>query len=250
MVREAISRKKLGELRAEFESSPGDYITLYMKPTSFPDYLNEISLSPRYSTCLEEIKELASSKPVTHENEKYKTGAAIFWQQSGNKYILLPPFPISENRIITGHPDVSLLRETLETKYFVGAVLVAWGSYAVGIFHGDSLLESKVGTGHIHKKHKKGGSSQKRFARRTEEQRRDFLRRVGNRVDERFAHHTLDYIFFGGNRLILKPLSKESRQLETEAAKISARILDVRYANKKALDYSLEQINTSFAFRY
>ena len=248
MEKEAVTKRKLYKLLAELEASRGDYVTLYLKPSSFPHYINELPQDPKYSVCLDEIKGLANAKAVIQGAEKYKTGTAIFWQASGNKYIVLPSFPINENKISLGKPDISLLQETLERKYAIGVILVAWGSYALGIFHGDNLVESKTGTGYIHKEHKKGGSSQKRFARRTEEQKRDFLRRVGHRIEERFENQTLDYIFFGGNRLILKPLAKECKYLELEANKICARILDVRYADREALAHSLSEINTSLAF--
>lgn len=248
MEGEAVSRRKLYSLLAELKSSPRDYVTLYMKPSSFPHYINELSPEPKYNICIDEIKELVNTKVVIQGAEKYRTGAAIFWQKNGNKHVVLPPFPISENKVSLGELDTSLLYRTLDKEYVIGVVLVAWGSYAIGIFHGDNLLESKTGTGYIHKKHKKGGRSQKRFARRTEEQRKDFLRKVSNRIEERFKSHTLDYIFFGGNRLISKPLLKECKYLELQNDKISARTLNVKYANKEALEHSLEGITKSLVF--
>ncbi|MDY7018530.1 MAG: Vms1/Ankzf1 family peptidyl-tRNA hydrolase [Chloroflexota bacterium] len=248
MLREALTKWELYRFLNELKSSPGEYVTLYAKPTSFPDYINELALRPEYSRYANEIKELVNEKVIIREAEKYNTGAVVFWQAGGDKHIVLPPFPITANKIATGNLDASLLYETMDRKYAVGVVLIAWGSYAIGIFEGDGLVESKVGTGYIHKEHKKGGSSQKRFARRTEEQRRDFLRKVSNRIEERFRNHTLDYIFFGGNRLIYKPLLRECKYLELEAGKISDRILNVRYADKETLGYSLEQIKTSIVF--
>jgi peptide subunit release factor 1 (eRF1) len=197
-----------------------------------------------------EIKDSVHTEAVIREAEKYNTGAAIFWQRDGNRHVVLPPFPIKENRVSIGELDTSLLYETLEQEYVIGVVLVTWGSYSIGIFHHDALIESKTGTGYIHKEHKKGGSSQKRFARRTEEQKKDFLRKVSNRIEERFRSYTLDYIFFGGNRLILNPLLKECKYLELEAHKISARILHIRYADREALDHSLEEIMKSLVFTF
>jgi peptide subunit release factor 1 (eRF1) len=129
-------------------------------------------------------------------------------------------------------------------------VLVTWGSYALGIFDAGNLVEWKTGTGYIHKKHRKGGRSQKRFARRTEEQKKDFLRRAGNRIDERLGSFAPDYIFFGGNRLILKPLIQECKYLQTKAGKISSRVLDVRYADREALVNSLAEITKSLVFTF
>ena len=248
MLREALTKWELYRFLTDLKSSPGEYVTLYTKPSSFPDYINELALRPEHSRYANEIKRFIDSEAINKEAEKYRTGAVIFWQAGGDKHIVLPPFPITANKIATGNLDASLLYETMDRKYAVGVVLIAWGSYAIGIFEGDGLVESKVGTGYIHKEHKKGGRSQKRFARRTEEQRRDFLRKVSNRIEERFRNYTLDYIFFGGNRLIYKPLLRECKYLELEAGKISGRILNVRYADKETLGYSLEQIKTSIVF--
>lgn len=250
MNRETATKRKLYHLLAELEASPGDYITLYVKPSSFPCYVSELSLEPEYSICLDEIKELVNNSAVIQGAERYKTGAAIFWQADGNKYIVVPPFPISGNKVLLGELDTSVLHETLEKKYTIGVILVAWGSYAMGIFHGDNLVESKTGTGYIHKEHKKGGRSQKRFARRTEEQKKDFLRKVSHRIEERFKNYALDYIFFGGNRLISKPLLKECKYLPLQSNKISARILNIKYAHKEALDHSLNEITKSLVFTY
>jgi len=52
----------------------------------------------------------------------------------------------------------------------------------------------------------------------------------------------MDHIFFGGNRLIRKPLLKECTYLELEAYKISKRILNIRYVSTEALNHSLEAI--------
>ena len=250
MEKEALSKKKLYDFVAELKTSPGDYMSLYVKPSSFPHYIDELALGPEHSMYANEIKESVNSKAVIGEAERYNTGAAIFWQQEGNKHIVLPPFPLTENKVFLGELDTSLLYETLERKYAIGVVLVAWGSYSIGIFRHDELVESKTGTGYIHKEHRKGGMSERRFARRTKEQKKDFLRKVSNRIEERFKNYTLDHIFFGGNRLIRKPLLKECQYLELEAHKFSGRVLDIRYADKKALVHSLKVITESLVFTF
>lgn len=127
---------------------------------------------------------------------------------------------------------------------------MTWGSYALGIFKGDNLVQSKTGTGYIHKRHRKGGRSEKRFARRTEEQKEDFLRKVANRIEERFKSYALEQIFFGGNRLILKPLLQECPCLRSQVDRISKRLLNVRYADREALLGSLEDVNKSLVFSF
>jgi hypothetical protein len=221
-----------------------------MAPNSFPDYADALSLGHEYSACGDEIREAVKAGEVIAGAGKYRTGAAIFWDGIENKHIVLPPFPVSENKVSVGKLDASVLYEVLERRYVIGVVLVAWGSYALGIFDGGTLVAWKTGTGYIHKKHKKGGRSQKRFARRTEEQKKDFLRRVGNRIEERFGSFAPDYIFFGGNRLILNPLIQESKYLQAKASKISPRILHVRHADSEALGGSLAEINKSMVFSF
>jgi peptide subunit release factor 1 (eRF1) len=96
--------------------------------------------------------------------------------------------------------------------------------------------------------HRKGERSEKRFARRTEEQKKDFLRKVSNRIDEEFKTYKLDYIFFGGNRLIHAPLLRECKYFQREAQKISPRVLNLRYADKEALNRSLRHTTSSPVF--
>jgi len=250
MEKEILSKTRLYELLSRLESSPGDCISLYIKPSSFPYCINGLSLRPQYNTYAREIKESVKIKAVAQAVERYNTGAAIYWQKNGNKYIVLPPFPITEDRISLGKFDVSPLLETLERVYVIGVVVVTWGTYSIGVFHRDNLVKSKTGTGYIHKEHRKGGRSEKRFARRTEEQKKDFLRKVSNRIEEEFENYTLDYIFLGGNRLIRTPLLRECKYLQREAQKISQRVLNLRYADKEAWTHTLREITSSLVFTF
>lgn len=235
---------------SSLEAATEDFVTVYICPASFPDYVNSLPLRLKYGDYAGEIKEAVKTEAVTSGAKKYGTGAAILWSELANKHIVLPPFPITENKVSAGKLDVSVLHAAMDSRYSIGVVLVTWGWYALGIFDGGSLVGSKTGTGYIHKKHRKGGRSQKRFARRTEEQKKDFLRRVSNRIEERFGSFAPDYIFFGGNRLILKPLIQESRYLQAKAGKISPRILDVRYADREALAGSLAEITKSLVLTF
>ena len=245
-----LTRGSLYRFLSGLEATVGDFVTIYVEPARFPGYIDRLSLEPKYSTYADEIKVLVNTEAVTRGAGKYETGAAIFWNGVGSKYVVLPPFPIVENKVSTGKLDTSVLRGMLEKTYVIAAVLVTWGSYAIGVFDDGNLVESKTGTGLIHKKHRKGGMSEKRFARRTEEQKKNFLRRVSNRIEDRLGHFTLDYIFFGGNKLIAKPLLQECRCLQSEAHKISPRVLDVRYADRGALVNSLAEITKSLVFTF
>jgi len=250
MEKEILSKIRLYDLLSRLESGPGEYLSLYMRTSSLPYCANGPSLRPQYQTYVHEIKESINIKVVAQAVERYNTGIAIYWQENGNKHMVLPPFPITEDRTSLGKLDASALLEALEREYTIGVVLVTWGTYSIGVFHGDNLAKSKTGTGYIHKEHRKGGRSQKRFARRTEEQRRSFLRRVSNRIEEEFENYKLDYMFLGGNRLIRAPLLRECKYLQRENQIISQRALNFRYADTEALSHSLKEITSSLVFTF
>jgi peptide subunit release factor 1 (eRF1) len=250
LLRKTLTKIQLYKLLARLETSPGDYITLYIRPSSFPHYINELSLQPRYSTHADEIKESINIKAVAHAIEAYNTGTAIYWQKNGNNYIVLPPFPITEDKVSIGELDTSILSQIPKRRCIIGIVLATWGTYSIGVFQRDNPVRSKIGKGYIHKEHRKGGRSEKRFARRTEEQKKDFLRKVSNRIEEEFKDYKLDYIFFGGNRLIPTRLLRECKYLGLEIHKISQRVLNIRYAAKDALNHSLREITKSLLFTF
>jgi hypothetical protein len=129
-------------------------------------------------------------------------------------------------------------------------VLVAWGSYGIGVFKNNQPLKYKTGSGHIHKRHKKGGSSQKRFARRIEGQKKEFLTRVAGHLEEIFRPYALERIFFGGNRLLLTPLEDESPYLKTTSGLVSVRFPGVRHADRKTLFNKAEEIDGVVVFDF
>lgn len=247
MKSQSLGRRKLHDFLSQIEASSGGYcLTAYVKPSSLSHYITK--LPAEFSPFAEEIKETLNRGDVLRETQRYGTGVVIFWGEGENKHLVLPPFPLSEERVFQGKLETSSLRRFLDKERTLGVALVTWGSYAVGVFKGDKLIEFKAGTGYIHKRTSKGGRSEKRFARRTEEQKKDFLRKVAGRVEEKFKNYHPEQIFFGGNRLILKPLLKECPYLESQSERISKRTLPVRYADRKALEKSLEQINQSLVF--
>jgi hypothetical protein len=70
---------------------------------------------------------------------------------------------------------VGPLLEEIARDHVVAAVLVRLGGYAVGVFDGEQLVASKVGSRFVKNRHKKGGSSANRFRRRREEQARALI---------------------------------------------------------------------------
>lgn len=85
-----------------------------------------------------------------------------------------PPFGLeheAEYDVVRAGP----LLDALEVEPRVAVVLVRMGGYAVGVFEGERLVASKVGTRFVKGRHKKGGSSANRFRRRRGEQERELV---------------------------------------------------------------------------
>src|SRR4051794_21604829 len=96
---------------------------------------------------------------------------AVRIEAGGEVVVVRPPFGLGASG---EHEGVVLeaLFEALAADHVVAALLVRLGGYAVGVFEGERLVASKVGTRFVKGRHKKGGSSQARFGRRREEQAR------------------------------------------------------------------------------
>jgi len=100
----------------------------------------------------------------------YADDAARF--EAGETTVVRPPFGLAHN----GEYDlvhVEPLLAALAEDHLVAALLVRLGGFAAGVFEGERLVASKVGTRFVKGRHKKGGSSANRFRRRREEQARE-----------------------------------------------------------------------------
>jgi len=85
-----------------------------------------------------------------------------------------PPFGLpheGEYDVVRAGPVL----DALEVEPRVAVLLVRMGGYAVGVFEGERLVASKVGTRFVKGRHKKGGSSSNRFRRRRGEQERELV---------------------------------------------------------------------------
>jgi peptide subunit release factor 1 (eRF1) len=110
----------------------------------------------------------------------------------------------------------------------VGVLLVRLGGHAAGVFEGERLVESKVGSRLVHGRHRKGGSSSGRFARRREGQARAALQQaadVAARVLEPWAGR-LDAVVLGGDRRALEAVLIDSRLAPLRELVVD-RVLDV-----------------------
>src|SRR6266536_3468218 len=99
---------------------------------------------------------------------------AVRIETAGEVITVRPPFGLAhdgEYEVVRVEP----LLEALAADHVVAALLVRLGGYAVGVFEGERLVASKVGSRFVKGRHKKGGSSANRFRRRREEQARALI---------------------------------------------------------------------------
>ena len=112
-----------------------------------------------------------------------------------------PPFGLAHTRAYES-VELGPLFEELALDHVVAAVLVRLGGYAVGVFEGERLVASKVGSRFVKGRHKKGGSSANRFRRRREEQERallDAAAETARRVLEPYRDR-IEHLALGGDR--------------------------------------------------
>jgi hypothetical protein len=229
-----MTRARLERWLAGLEQPEGESIALYVEPGHLLPYLESLGL--QQMVWLQEIKGLPANLVDS------ETGLILFWSDDP-KYVLVPPFPVDVDQFFPVW-DTSYLRALLEKKYLLGVVLLRLGGYSVGVFEGDRLLTSKTGTRFVKARHKAGGRSQKRFARRREEQSRWLFDKACSVVATQFAAYEerLDYVFLGGDRLTLHSFLKRCEYLQRLGGKTLGRVLSVAKPRYEALCNAPAQI--------
>ena len=85
---------------------------------------------------------------------------------AGETITCTPPFPpVRAEAEVEGFAPEALLAHVARERR-VGVLLVRLGGAAAGVFAGRELVESKIETRLVHGRHRKGGSSARRFERR------------------------------------------------------------------------------------
>ncbi len=138
------------------------------------------------------------------EGEQGRTSYAngmVLIELPGEAIVVRPPFGLAHE---AQYETVRLapLFAAMADDHIVAALLVRLGGYAVGIFDGERLVASKVGSRFVKNRHKKGGSSANRFRRRREEQARELVddaAEVAARVLEPYRSR-IEFVALGGDR--------------------------------------------------
>jgi hypothetical protein len=229
-----LGRSKMLGFLDELASTEGKAVSLYLPQGTTQD---------RVENLLKEVFRATGTPPgVAEAAAGSGMGAAFFWSPP-RMYLVSPPFPIAEEYMTSGY-DVGPLRSLLGHDFAIALVLVRLGSYSIGICRGTELIDSKTGTGLVHARHKKGGSSQARFARHREKQIEQFLIRVCGHVREHIEPHarSLDYLVYGGARTTILLLRKQCPFLSQFEDRILRMLLDIPDPRKPVLEESVSTV--------
>ncbi len=237
-----LSRVKALGFMDELAWTEGKAISMYF-PAGITPALVETSLEKVFSRVnipSDIVENIATSK----------MGAAFFYNQL-QMYLVLPPFPIKEDYVAGGY-DVEPLRALLSHDFLIALVLVRLGAFSIGICQGTKIIASKTGTGLVHARHKKGGSSQARFARHREKQIEEFLGRVCGHVREHIEPHarSLDYLVYGGARTTVLTLRKQCPFLSQFDGRILRTLLDIPEPRRTILEKAIVSVWSTDVIRW
>ncbi len=182
---------------------------------------------------------------LTNSVTKSKTGAILLWGAT-HRYLILPPFPVTETLAFNGYHVEPLLSQ-LGKELIIALILVRLGESTVGVFQGEKRLTSKVGTGLVHSRHRQGGSSSQRFERHRQKQMEMFFERVCGHAREHLEPYVkqMDYVVYGGERKTLQLFRKQCNFLRAFDDRVSPRRLNVRKPRQATLEEAITEVWSS-----
>lgn len=164
-----------------------------------------------------------------------ETGATVF-AGAGRAVAVAPPFPLRGSSPWEG-VETTPLRDLMARDLVVGVALLRLGRYAVGVLRGETLVATKTDTRYVKNRHRKGGSSQRRFERSRERLVREFFDKTCEVTRQVFSPHEkeMDYILLGGERHTLRAFVERCGYMGRNRGKTLSRVLSIRTPNNAAL---------------
>src|SRR5215210_1860794 len=169
----------------------------------------------------------------------YADGAACI-ETPQETVTVRPPFGLAHARVYES-VELGPLFDALAREHVVAAVLVRMGGYAVGVFEGERLVASKVGSRFVKGRHKKGGSSANRFRRRREEQERALIDAAAETAARVLEPHKalIDHVALGGDRAAAAKVVERLPWLAEKALPRFFTVAEPRQRELERLPYDL-----------
>ncbi len=167
----------------------------------------------------------------------YADGAVRIAVADADTLVVRPPFGLAHE---AEYPVVHLapLFEEIARDHVVAVLLVRLGGYAAGVFDGERLVASKVGSRFVKNRHRKGGSSANRFRRRRDEQAHALFAEAaeaGARVFDPWRDR-VEHVVLGGDRRAISAVLKADPALGWLEERATARFLDVPEPRQRVLE--------------
>jgi peptide subunit release factor 1 (eRF1) len=240
--RHSLTKARLLHLLLELRTNSADVMSLYVPPKTSKTNIEGMISS------VWDMKTFPEGLSVSIAESE--TGGIVFWGPH-HRYLVMPPFPVTEERvsnICETEPLVTLLNK----EFLLGLVMVRLGEYGIGVFQGEKLLTSKVGTGLVHSRHRQGGSSAHRFERHREKQIEIFFTRICQHAREQLEPYAkqLDYLVYGGTRETILDFRGQCRFLHEFDNKTLDRLLNVKDPKKSGLAEGIQLTWSSHVFQW
>ena len=230
------SKPRTLALLADIRDSGWCRHTVYIPPSACPKDTRRPAPHVLRASRPDDLDSVAELLPPS------ETGAVLFLGED-RAVAVLPPFPLPD---CAGRPgaDIAPLVDLLESRFVTGVVLLRLGRYAVGVLRGQRLVASKTGTRYVKRRHRAGGSSQRRFERSRERLVRELFDKTCEvAVTVLSPYETeIEYLLTGGERHTLNRFVKRCRYMQDLAPRTLRRVLDVDRPGQRALEGAAAEV--------
>jgi peptide subunit release factor 1 (eRF1) len=229
-----LTRRRTLTLLDAIESSGETTVSSYIAAGTSEESISKISnVVPGLKSYLPDIQ-----KEITGSS----TGSVLYWGKEAG-YLILPPFPVNDTVLYHGY-EAEPLKVILVKDRMIGLVLIRLNRYGIGIFKGTDLLSGKVGTGLIHSRHKKGGSSAHRYERHREKQIEYFFTRVCQHAREQIEPYLgkLEYIYYGGERNTVGEFVEQCSFVQKLKERRMDMLLNIREPKQEEMKNAIQQV--------
>jgi hypothetical protein len=162
---------------------------------------------------------------------------AVHIETADTATVVTPPFGmLHEGKYDTVR--LAPLFDALAEDHAVAVLLVRLGGYAAGVFEGERLVASKVGSRFVKNRHKKGGRSSNRFRRRREEQARALIDEAARVAAETLEpwRERVEFCALGGDRSTVADVLATSPRLVWLQEKALPRFFTVAEPRQNVLE--------------